>query len=48
MNKKLSTYEKTEIIYKQIIADKESEQARKIKRLRDLRLSKESADTSNE
>ena len=28
MNKKLSSYEKTELIYKQIIADEENEKAK--------------------
>ena len=31
MNKKLSSYEKTELIYKQILADEENEKAKKIK-----------------
>ena len=48
MNKKLSSYEKTELIYKQILADEENEKAKKIKRLRDLRLSQASSDNSNE
>ena len=48
MNKKLSSYEKTELIYKQILADEENEKAKKIKRLRDLRLSQTSSGSSNE
>ena len=48
MNKKLSSYEKTELIYKQILADEENEKAKKIKRLRDLRLSQASSGNSNE
>ena len=48
MNKKLSSYEKTELIYKQILADEENEKAKKIKRLRDLRLSHASSGNSNE
>ena len=48
MNKKLSSYEKTELIYKQIIADEENEKEKKIKRLRDLRLSQASSGNSNE
>ena len=48
MNKKLSSYEKTELIYKQIIADEEKEKAKKIKRLRDFRLSQTSSGNANE
>jgi hypothetical protein len=48
MNKKLSSYEKTELIYKQIIADEENEKAKKVKRLRELRLSQTSSGSSNE
>ena len=48
MNKKLSSYEKTELIYKQILADEEIEKAKKIKRLRDLRLSQASSGNSKE
>ena len=48
MNKKLSSHEKTELIYKQILADEENEKAKKIKRLRDLRLSQASSGNSNE
>jgi hypothetical protein len=48
MNKKISSYEKTELIYKQILADEEKEKAKKIKRLRDLRLSQTSSGKSNE
>ena len=48
MNKKLSSYEKTELIYKQILADEENEKAKKVKRLRDLRLSQTSSGSSNE
>ena len=48
MNKKLSGYEKTELIYKQILADEENEKAKKVKRLRYLRLSQTSSGSSNE
>ena len=48
MNKKLSSYEKTELIYKQILTDEEKEKAKKIKRLRDLRLSQTSSGNANE
>ena len=48
MNKKLTSYEKTELIYKQILADEEKEKAKKIKRLSDLRLSLASSGNSNE
>ena len=48
MNKKISSYEKTELIYKQILADEENEKAKKVKRLRDLRLSQTSSGSSNE
>jgi hypothetical protein len=48
MNKKLSIYEKTELIYKQIFADEENEKAKKIERMRDLRLSLASSGNSNE
>jgi hypothetical protein len=48
VNKKLSSYEKTELIYKQILANEEKEKAKKIKRLRDLRLSKTSSGNANE
>ena len=48
MSKKLSSYEKTELIYKQILADEENEKAKKVKRLRDLRLSQTSSGSSNE
>ena len=48
MNKKLSSYEKTELIYKQILADEENEKAKKIKQLRDLRLSQASSGNANE
>ena len=48
MNKKLSSYEKTELIYKQILADEENEKAKKIKRLRDLRISQTPSGNSNE
>ena len=48
MNKKLSSYEKTELIYKQIVADEENEKAKKIKRLHDLRVSQTSSGNSNE
>ena len=48
MNKKLSSYEKTELIYKQILANEEKEKAKKINRLRDLRLSQTSSGNANE
>ena len=38
MDKKLNSYEKTELVYKQILADEENEKAEKIARLRELRL----------
>ena len=38
MDKKLNSYEKTELVYKQILADEENEKAKKIARLRELRL----------
>ena len=48
MNKKISSYEKTELIYKQILTDEENEKAKKVKRLRDLRLSQTSSGSSKE
>ena len=48
MNTKFNSYEKTELIYKQIVADEENEKAKKITRLRDLRLSQTSSDNSHE
>ena len=48
MNAKFNSYEKTELIYKQIVADEENEKAKKITRLRDLRLSQTSSDNSHE
>ena len=42
LDKKLNAYEKTELIYKQILADEENEKAKKIARLRELRLSRPS------
>ena len=42
LDKKLNSYEKTELIYKQILADEENEKAKKIARLRELRLSRPS------
>jgi hypothetical protein len=38
LDKKLNSYEKTELIYKQILAEEETEKAKKIARLRELRL----------
>ena len=42
LDKKLNSYEKTELIYKQILADEENEEATKIARLRELRLGRPS------
>ena len=42
LDKKLNSYEKTELVYKQILADEENEKAKKIARLRELRLGRPS------
>ena len=42
LDKKLNSYEKTELIYKQILADEENEKAKKIARLCELRLGRPS------
>ena len=42
LDKKLNSYEKTELVYKQILADEANEKAKKIARLRELRLGRPS------
>ena len=48
LDKKLNSYEKTELIYKQILADEENEKAKKIARLRELRLGRPSTGVQHE
>ena len=48
LDKKLNSYEKTELIYKQILADEENEKAKKIARLRELRLGRPSTGAQHE
>ena len=48
LDKKLNSYEKTELIYKQILADEENEKAKKIARLRELRLGRRSTGAQHE
>ena len=47
LDKKLNSYEKTELIYK-ILADEENEKAKKIARLRELRLGRPSTGAQHE
>ena len=48
LDKKLNSYEKTELIYKQIHADEENEKAKKNARLRELRLGRTSTGAQHE
>ena len=48
LDKKLKSYEKTELIYKQILANEENEKAKKIARLRELRLGRPSKGAQHE
>jgi hypothetical protein len=48
LDKKLNSYEKTELIYKQILADEENEKSNKIARLRELRLGRRSTGAQHE
>jgi len=48
LDKKMNSYEKTELIYKQILADEENEKAKKIARLRELRLGRPSTGAKHE
>ena len=48
LDKKLNSYEKTELIYKQILADEENVKAKKIAWLRELRLGRPSTGVQHE